>query len=239
MPRWPAAATRIDPRGHAPGRRALSWRFRYDRKVPHLRSDADLLKRFRAGERAALETVYWAYVAGVEAILRHGVQLPDRGTFLRGLDWADVADLVQETFLRAFAEDTRLRYDGLRDYAPYLAAIARNLLVDRARARKRHREALVPEIEVQAAADPPPTSDEDDEERSWLDDDATRVVKAYLKTLDPPLRALHRERYLKGRSQRETAAKLGLSRQAVRTMEAKLRDGLRKFIVLNRAKSGK
>ena len=41
------------------------------------------------------------------------------------------------------------------------------------------------------------------------------------------LKRLHQARYVEGLSQREAAERLGISRQTLRTLEGKLRDGLR------------
>src|SRR5436189_6463002 len=83
-----------------------------------------LLLAFREGDADALAQVYWFYVGEVEGwIRRFGVRDADA-----------VAELVQETFVRAFAAGARTAYDGVRPYRPYLRRIVRNLLVDRARA---------------------------------------------------------------------------------------------------------
>jgi RNA polymerase sigma-70 factor (ECF subfamily) len=186
--------------------------------VSFLRTDTALLAGFRRGERDALERVYWAYVDRVEHVVQRGFQLLRQGGAIQvdGVRSADVADLVQETFTRAFAERARLAYDGLRDYAPFLVTITRNLLVDRA--RKRGREITFDGLEdLEPAAVP---------EEEYADDATMRAVAEYLAALPADLRGIHEQRYVRCVSQEEAARALGLSRQQVRTLEKRLRDGL-------------
>jgi RNA polymerase sigma-70 factor (ECF subfamily) len=187
--------------------------------MPTLRNDPKLLARFRRGEREALERVYWAYVDRVERVVRYGFQLLNASgaLYVEGLRSDDVADVVQETFTRAFGERARLAYDGLRDYGPFLVTITRNLLVDRL--RKQGRELQTGDLEAldgEAAV----------EERPFADDATMKVVREYLATLPEALRGVHEQRYVRGISQEEAARALGLSRQQIRTLEKRLRDGL-------------
>ena len=85
--------------------------------------EAGLLQRFRTGERQALEAVYRAYVDSVARAVSGALRRYCGEALLGG--WRGVAgelpDLVQEVFTRAFEPDARLRFDGVRDFAPYLA----------------------------------------------------------------------------------------------------------------------
>src|SRR6185436_19449677 len=78
---------------------------------------------------------YRAYVDKVSKIVRFGFRLPQGGAVVPGFGWRDdeIADIVQEVFARSFSHSARASYDGERDYAPYLYAVARNVLTDRAR----------------------------------------------------------------------------------------------------------
>src|SRR5882724_2428304 len=106
------------------------------------RGHPDLLQAFRAGQREVVEQVYWAYVDRVERIVRYGFHSVPMQRHVSGVPASEVADLVQEVFVRAFRESARLSYDGLRDYAPFLGTIARNVLVDSARRRGHAFDAL-------------------------------------------------------------------------------------------------
>lgn len=184
--------------------------------MPFLRSQPELLIAFRRGDRDALEKVYWAYVGRVEQlVLRRAL----RGRSRRA---SDVADLVQEVFIRAFSERGRLGYDGLREYGPYLLTIARNVTINRARAEGREPaladsdvEMLEPAAEAHAEEDPP-----------WADPATMAVVEAFLASLPQPMRDLHHQRYVLGLPQREAATALSITRQQLRTVEDKLRRGL-------------
>jgi RNA polymerase sigma-70 factor, ECF subfamily len=179
--------------------------------MPFLRSRPELLAAFRTGERDALEQVYWAYVERVEAFLRRGV------AGMRPQP-SEIADLLQDVFIRAFGERGRKSYDGLRDYAPYVVTIARNALVDRA--RQSGREVPVDETIDELAA---PTSDP---EQPWAAPATLQLVDAYLARLPPALLQVHQQRFVRGLSQREASATLGISRQQLRTRETQLRAGL-------------
>ncbi len=185
-----------------------------------LRERPELLAAFRRGDRAALEEVYWTYVERVERVVRFGFALADRGTFVVGARGSDLADLVQDAFLRAFAPPALQGYDGLRDYWPYLQTIARNLLVDWARKQGR-------ELSLEALGEAATGTLAAPETTAFADAVTMRAVEAYLAALDPTLRAVHEERYVKSRSQLEAAEALGISRQQLRTLETRLREGLR------------
>ena len=188
-----------------------------------MRNDRALLDQFRAGRPEALGTVYWEYTRKVERLLSAGFEVKGRGTRVAGVcrQPDDLADLVQEVFLRAFSEKARRAYDGLRDYGPYLYAIARNVLVDWARVRGR--EIPAPWAELEAAVEVAPVTDDTP---PWATAGAMRVVESYLAALSQDLVNVHKLRHEEGLSQEQTAARLGVSRQTLRTLERRLRDGL-------------
>jgi RNA polymerase sigma factor (sigma-70 family) len=192
--------------------------------MPILRANRDLLDGFRAGKSEALGTVYWEYVRKVERLLGAGFVVRGRGDRVAGAcrQPEDLADLVQEVFSRAFSEKGRRGYDGLRDYGPYLYAIARNVLVDWARARGR--EIPAPWAELEAAIETAPV--QEDDEVPWAEPETMRVVEAYLASLPQDLRDVHRLRHEQGLSQTQAAEQLGVGRQTLRTLERRLRDGL-------------
>jgi RNA polymerase sigma-70 factor (ECF subfamily) len=195
--------------------------------MPLLRSDRDLLLGFRRGDRGALEKVYWAYVDGVARVGRFGLRVARTGARVPGVTRADeLPDLVQEVFAKAFGRGALEAYDGVRDYAPYLARLAANLLVDR------HRK-LGRELVMEA-------SDLDDllevgagvahESASWLDPALVTHTQAYLAEVGGELRSVYEQRFVAGLSQRDAAEKLGLTRPRLRTLEAHLCDGLEAWL---------
>jgi len=184
----------------------------------------DLLQRFRNGERAALEIVYRTYVERVAAIVRHGLRSPTQDDRPRVCRPEDMGDLVQEIFMRAFAPAARTGFDGLRDYGPYLFALARNVMIDWARRAGREVPTDWPEMEALAGAQGDSSADAE------LDPAVRAVVDKYLQGLDAELRAVHEARYLRGLTQEQGAATLGISRQSLRTLEQRLRTGLRRAL---------
>jgi RNA polymerase sigma factor (sigma-70 family) len=187
--------------------------------------EPDLLRRFREGDRAALDAVYQAYVntvtrSVVGALRRYGGTGRQSWRTIAG----EVPDLVQDVFTRAFEPRTRRRFDGLREYGPYLGQITRNVVVDHLRKQSRQvaaeRDMVLEEITLAPAAEPASPG-------AGADLRTMTLVRRYVAGLPPDLRRVHEALYVRGLSQRDAALVLGLGRQVVRTMEAKLRDGLR------------
>ena len=79
--------------------------------------DRELLRRFRRGEVDALAAAYAAHVARVKTIVRRGFALSGGNTRVAGVPEgsAEIADVVQEVFARAFAPAARLAYDGVHN----------------------------------------------------------------------------------------------------------------------------
>jgi RNA polymerase sigma-70 factor, ECF subfamily len=197
--------------------------------MPIFRGKPDLLRGFRAGERAALETIYRAHVDKVTSIIRFGFQPRDGQSSVPGLrvHAAETADLVQEVFAKAFTAPARRSFDGLREYGPYLYAIARNVLADWG--RRAGRELPTEQRRLQQEAEDSWVPG-DDELVPWADAGTIALVSRYLDGLDDDLRRVHRARFVEGLSQRDAADRLGVGRQALRTLEGRLRDGLRRAL---------
>ena len=188
-------------------------------------TDAGLLQRFREGEPSALETVYRAHVNSVARTIS-SVLRRHRATSrtVAGREIAsDVPDLVQEAFARAFEPEARRNFDGVREYGPYLRQIARNVAIDHLR-RRWQRMVRDTAFLVDAHAD----GERPNEHPADLKTMA--LVGDYVAGLPPEIRQVHEALYVRGLSQREAAMALGLGRQAVRTLEARLRRGLRSVL---------
>jgi RNA polymerase sigma factor (sigma-70 family) len=175
-----------------------------------------LLESFRRGERAALESVYRTHVDAVERFLASRLGRARRFSAM------NLADLVQEVFLRAFSPSARNSYDGARDYAPFLITVARNVLIDWLRRTAREVGAPEnPEALVDAAADDPA-------EDELFEPELVAATRSYVEKLSPELREVHDRRFVKAEPQTSVAEALGISRQNLRTLEKKLVDGLRR-----------
>jgi RNA polymerase sigma factor (sigma-70 family) len=184
------------------------------------------LSRFRLGDRAALERVYWAYVDEVVRVGRFGLRSGRSGARVPGVARAqDLPDLVQEVFARAFTGAARAAYDGLRDYAPYLVRLTANALIDRH--RKLGREIVMEESDLQDALEVAPVADEG---AAWLEPGLVQHTQAYLAELGPELRGIYEKRFVSGLSQRDAAEALGLTRPRLRTLEARLCEGLEDWL---------
>ena len=183
------------------------------------RGDADVLQRFRDGEQSALDAVYRTYV---DSVARNVA-----GTVRRCCNWrvvaADLPDLVQEVFARAFDPKARWAFDGVRQYGAYLNQIARNVVVDHLRRRQKQVVPFLGPFLEEVSARPSP-HDEADE---LADPETVERVHLYVAGLPADLRQVYEALYVQGLSQRDVAAALGRGRQVVRTLEARLREGLR------------
>lgn len=177
--------------------------------------DPTEVEPFKRGERAALERVYRRHVAEVERLVRLGLLRTRR------FSGANLADLVQEVFIRAFSAGARQSYDERRDYAPYLMTIARNVVIDWHRRTSREPfDPLELETQLDGYASQP--------EAGAFPGELVSLTARYLEGLSPQLRDVHERRFVLSEPQERAAAALGISRQTLRTLEKRLVDGLRR-----------
>ena len=104
------------------------------------RNNPELLADFRAGNSKALTEVYRFYERPLRHFVLRGFSFKSgsRDLYFRGA-WseADLDDVVQETFRRAFGERARQSFDGIRPYKNYLFTIARNAVINDLTAKNR------------------------------------------------------------------------------------------------------
>jgi RNA polymerase sigma factor (sigma-70 family) len=185
-----------------------------------LDGDRELLAAFKKGERAALTRVFRLYVDDIARTLRAGVVVNVDGQRVRlgaRLPEGEIEALVQETFTKAFAPRARESYDGVRPYGAFLATIARNLLIDRARQERRDaRVVAVEDIGALAGDAPDPTWKIEEEQLA-------KIVAVVKGALEEPDRSIFHLRVEEGRSFRDTAAALGLTEIVVRRRDTRLR----------------
>lgn len=124
-------------------------------------------------------------------------------------------DLVQEVFLRVHARQEQLRDD--ERLAGWVRRIAANVVIDH------HRRRRPPEALPEALPDPQP-EDEDEDDRALLAAWLALTVSA----LDEPYRDVLTLTELQGLTQREAAARLGLSLPAVKARVLRGRAELRR-----------
>jgi RNA polymerase sigma-70 factor (ECF subfamily) len=157
-------------------------------------TDGELIARWRAGdERAA--TLLVERHAG--ALARYAASLGVR---------EDLDELVQDTFVRAFASLDRFR--GESALRTWLFTIERRLLLDRRRARRRGRE----EVAIEGAD----AASEYDALDSLVAGETERKVRAAVARLSPTQREVFTLRVGEGLSYKEIAEAVGTTEGAAR-----------------------
>jgi RNA polymerase sigma-70 factor (ECF subfamily) len=157
------------------------------RTIAVVTSDSELIQRAASGDRSEFEDLYRRYAR------------PVFGLALRA------EDAVQETFASIWRSAGSYRPDR-GPGAPWLYAVARNAIVDRARSRTE----TPAEIPDEPAREPGPA---DDAERGWV---AWRVHRA-LEELGEREREVIALAYWSGLSQSEVAEFLGIPLGTVKT----------------------
>ncbi len=173
-----------------------------------------------------MEIVFRHYAPQLSALVARG--LSTRGGRIRPASPFEVGAVVQEAFARAFTEKARGSYDGASDYLQYLAAIARNELLNQQRGREDVAEGAALEAQLGTAANAsaavsagPPSPDQVAEER-----ELQGLVATFLAHRDEKDRQVYQARFEQNLTQEDAATVLGLTRIQVRRVEAKLRRDL-------------
>ena len=191
-----------------------------------LTEDRQLLSRFRAGERQSMDIVFRHYAPQLSALVARG--LSTRGGRIRPPSPFEIGAVVQEAFARAFTEKARGSYDGASDYLQYLAAIARNELLNQQRDREDLADSSALEAQLSTAANAgaavsagPPSPDQVAEER-----ELNGLVAIFLAQREEKERQVYQVRFEQHLTQEDAATSLGLTRIQVRRIEAKMRRDL-------------
>ena len=157
-------------------------------------TDLDLIARWKAGDqRAASELVQ----RHADAVARFAASVGARN---------DVEEIVQDTFVRAFASLHGFR--GESSLRTWLLTIARRLLLDRRRAERRRGQ----QVEVHDAH----VVTEFDALDSLVADESRRRMHAAVRKLSPTQREVFTLRVSEGLSYREIADTVGTTEGAAR-----------------------
>lgn len=199
--------------------------------------ERQLLDKYRVGDVDALTQLYEMHVKDVFVVAAQGFVLRKESTTrVPGLkDVSTQQDIVQDTFIRAFSATARQNYSGTTPFRSYLLQICRNLMIDRARKYKREvlLEDLAPEgsegMDIEAVIR---SGDSPVEDAPSIDDKRRqKAVQEFVATLDTELKAIYDQRFVDGKSERDTAVKLDITRRKVRTRHEKLVEQLRAFLL--------
>jgi RNA polymerase sigma-70 factor, ECF subfamily len=162
-------------------------------------------ERFSQGDEVALSEIYRSYSSPMYVI---ALQMLGRHDL--------AADAVQRAFVQAWQASDR--FDPVREIRPWLYAITRRAAIDvYRRERRTARTVTLDSNAVRDIAVEGPTLD--DRWRAWQ-------VRRALDGLHPDERDVLRLAYLRGHSQSEIAAKLGI---AVGTVKSRTARGLRRL----------
>lgn len=180
-----------------------------------LRDDRRCRDAFRRGERWAMEQAYHHYLPLVRAIVTHGF-----GGFRGFADPLDREDATQTIFAAAFEERTRLRYDGLQPYTPFLRGLAHNVV--RQMLAKRTRFERTPDA---------PEEDPATVEDTLIADELAALCRTFRASLDDPTDLELLDRYfVDGWAEERLAEHLGLTRYRTRKRIAKLHKRMTRFL---------
>jgi len=184
-----------------------------------LSNDKALLARFRQGERDALMVVWNHYFP-----LVHGLACRGFGPYRGFCSACDIEDAVSATFLAAFEEGCRQRYDGIVPFGSFLLGIGRNVM--RRQMKKAARE---PAIEVL------PSNEGRDATEQTPEDCLLRAEERELLTRFPgTLAAEDRDvffgYYRDGLSEERLAVHLARSRHVVRKCLQRVGRAFRRFL---------
>lgn len=154
-------------------------------------TDADLVDRTRSGDRSAFGCLYDRHARMVRAVVAGAARGP-----------ADVDDLSQESFLRAFRKLDELQ--NPERFRTWLFGIAKNVARERRRSLLRDRHETDREDVVLAAEVEPPG-----------DNEVSRIVLTEMESLPEEESLALRLFFLDERDAGHTARTLGLSRSGV------------------------
>jgi RNA polymerase sigma-70 factor, ECF subfamily len=168
-----------------------------------------LLEHAQAGDRDALSRAFEKYQRRL-AVLIH-FKLSDRAR-----TFAEIDDIVQETFLRAFRDIQHFHYQAPGSFLRWLSAIADQVIIDRVRYQGRERR-LGEEIPFRSASNPagPEPVDTKTPSRLLAQQEAVERLLARLASLPEDYRNAILMAKIEGLSTAEMAEKLGKSREAV------------------------
>ncbi len=170
-----------------------------------LEDDRAEVAAFKRGDRAALGRVFLTYADDVARQVR-ATRVAEH----------EVEALVQELFVKAFADHARQSWDGLRAYGAWLNTMTRNMLIDRARRERRLDFRAPDDMPIMVDEGPDPADSHDATELHT-------VLVTFRASLSADEEALFRTRFEDTTSLSQSAKVLGWSEIRVRKLDTALR----------------
>lgn len=175
-----------------------------------------LAGRAAAGDQAAM----------TEIMRRHNQQLFRLAVGVLA-DRAEAEDILQESYIRAFARISE--YSGEGRLGAWLARIVRNVAIDRARVRSRRTQHISLEVDMRSVDDDFPLSRARADESASNPDvaaeraDVRRLIEGEVALLPDQFRAVFILREIEGLSVEETAEYLGIPDATVKSRDFRAR----------------
>ena len=162
----------------------------------------DAIAQARAGDRAALETLYARYAERLERRVeaRMGVELRTR---------LEPRDVVQETFAQALASLERFEWRGEGSFFRWLSAVAENVLRMAAREKRRRPAIRLEDDVVRGSATA---------SKAAVREERFARLQSAFDALTPAQREVLHLMRIRGLQIREIAARLGRSEGAVKQL---------------------
>ncbi|MBU52052.1 MAG: hypothetical protein CL920_25445 [Deltaproteobacteria bacterium] len=189
--------------------------------------DPELCRAFKQGDKHALKTVYLHYAPLLYRYLARGFSFQSKGQYYSYAGLSDIAEqesIVQETFVRCFADQARENYDNTRPYLYYLQRACRNQLLQE---QKKRRRLTLHESTEDIVQDN--DNDESLSAQSQLEcEEVQKHLRTFLSTCDEREQLVFEALYERGESQAQAAERLNIGRMQVRTSLQRLRKGILK-----------
>ncbi|HEX6316055.1 MAG TPA: RNA polymerase sigma-70 factor [Gemmatimonadaceae bacterium] len=179
-----------------------------DETAPMPAGDAELVRRIRAGDERALETVFRAHYAGMASFVQR---------FVRSADLAE--ELVQDVFLKLWSKREQLA--EIETLRTYLFRAARNTALNYLRRAKLERKWR----EEQGTDDDPPTTFAADDEA--VEQEVAVAVQEAINRLPPRCREIFLLSRDGGLTYAEIARSLEISVKTVETQMGRALKSLR------------
>jgi RNA polymerase sigma factor (sigma-70 family) len=181
-----------------------------------LEGNRALLEAFRAGDADLLTRLYLVTAPSLRALLI--------ACGLRSA--ADIDDVLQTTYTRAFAPAARASYGGLSPFPAYLKTIARNAVRDLRKSGRARFEVLDPEAADAASA----ASETANPELAVAQREEWALREQFLGRLPAFERRVYDICFVEGKAEREAAEALSITRHRLRSGVDAIRGKLARFV---------